>query len=346
VHVTVVIATYDRSALARRLLEQLDAQTLDPSRYEVIVVDDGSKTDVRRALADVRPRYALRIERQANAGPAAARQRGVELARGEIVVFLDDDMSVLPDFLERHLAYHGGEPTVVLGKLRPRDALESLPLFERFYARTMAREADDRASGKVRARGHDLYTGNVSMPRSLFFAAGGFDFSLRQLEDLELGIRLEEQRARFVMSTEAFSVHESDKTSLRKWLRRSFLDGVYATRVARKHPNADGSNPFRFLPELHPVKRVLAALSVGMPATSGALALAIAGAARAMDAIGLEPVALAGTTLAYGVQYYRGVRVEAGSLRAVVRQYRAYLRDAPGLTGGSPTAPRRAESRP
>src|SRR4051794_37714594 len=89
VWVSVVIATYNRHASLRRLFEQLDAQTIDPKRYEVIAVDDGSKEDTRTKLADVKTRYAHRIERQENAGPAVARQRGVELARGNIIVFLD-----------------------------------------------------------------------------------------------------------------------------------------------------------------------------------------------------------------------------------------------------------------
>src|SRR4051812_17802643 len=80
--VSVVIATYNRQDLLRRLLEQLDAQTIEPSRYEVIAVDDGSKEDTREKLKDLKTRYALRIERQENSGAAVARQRGVDLAQG------------------------------------------------------------------------------------------------------------------------------------------------------------------------------------------------------------------------------------------------------------------------
>src|SRR5690242_3284266 len=91
---SVVIATYNRHELLRRLLAQLDDQTLDPSHYEVVVVDDGSNDDVRAALGEYRPRYALRLERQPNAGASAARQRAVELATGAVVVVVDDDMQV------------------------------------------------------------------------------------------------------------------------------------------------------------------------------------------------------------------------------------------------------------
>src|SRR3954465_3561273 len=89
---SVVIATFNRQDLLRRLLEQLDTQTIAPAHYEVIAVDDGSKEDTREPLPGLKTRYALRIERQQNSGAAVARQRGVDLARGKIIVVVDDDM--------------------------------------------------------------------------------------------------------------------------------------------------------------------------------------------------------------------------------------------------------------
>jgi len=65
--VSVVIATYNRQELLRRLLEQLDDQTIGTSHYEVIAVDDGSEEDTRAKLAGLKTKYALRIERQDNA---------------------------------------------------------------------------------------------------------------------------------------------------------------------------------------------------------------------------------------------------------------------------------------
>ncbi len=126
-----------------------------------------------------------RIERQENAGAAAARQRGVDLASGRIIVFLDDDMQVKPDFLEQHLKLHEAGPpgnSVVLGRLRPDAKLAEMPLFERFYARVMKQQNDELAGGKG-VRGHNIYTGNVSMPKALFARAGGFDPQFRALED-------------------------------------------------------------------------------------------------------------------------------------------------------------------
>ena len=327
---SVVIATYNRPDLLRRLLQDLDAQTLDPVRYEAVAVDDGSKEDTREKLADLETRYAHRIDRQQNAGAAAARQRGVDLARGKIVVFLDDDMRVKPDFLEKHLEKHlehgDGTNTVVLGRLRPDAKLADMPLFERYYARVMAAQGDELASGKRPVRGHNIYTGNVSMPRELFARAGGFDPAFRALEDEELGVRLEKAGARFAFANEAESIHGSDWTSMKKWMDRAYRDGVYQAKLAKKHPDMPESSPWRFLPVANPLKRPFMTLGLAAPKAASVVAGAAIRTSSVFDKVGLEPVALAGMTFVYGIQYYRGVRQEVGAYDEVRREYEEFKR--------------------
>ena len=332
--VSVVIATFNRQELLRRLLEQLDAQTIDPKRYEVIAVDDGSKEDTRDKLAGLVTKYALRIERQENAGAAVARQRGVDLASGRIIVVVDDDMQVRPDFLDKHLAKHPDDNTVVLGRLRPDANLADMPLFERFYARVLAQKAEAFAAGRAKVRGHDVYTGNVSFPRKLFLAAGGFDARFRALEDEELGIRLEKAGATFAFANEAESIHGSDWTSMKKWMERAYRDGVYQAKVSHKHPDHPESSPWRHLPNLNPVSRPFMALSLAAPAATSFLAGAAIRTAAAFDKVGLEPVAIAGATFVYGIQYYRGVRQETGGIGDVAREYREWKRGVALLRSG------------
>jgi glycosyltransferase involved in cell wall biosynthesis/serine acetyltransferase len=333
--VSVVIATYNRQDLLRRLLEQLDDQTLAHADYEVIAVDDGSNDDTRAKLADLVTRYALTIERQANAGAAVARQRGVVRARGKIVVIVDDDMQVLPTFLEKHLDKHEGDKTVVLGRLRPDARLADMPLFERFYARVLAEKAEAFAAGTEQVRGHDVYTGNVSFPRQFFLDAGGFDAEFRALEDEELGIRLEKAGARFVFANEAESIHGSDWTSMKAWMARAHRDGVYQAKVSRKHPDHPESSPWRHLPNLNPVSRPFMALSLAAPSATSFLAGAAIRTAAMFDKVGLEPVAIAGATFVYGLQYYRGVRQETGGIADVAREYREFKRGVALLRSGA-----------
>ncbi len=337
---SVVIATYNRHTLLRRLLEALDRQTLEPSRYEVIAVDDGSRDDVREALFDLKTRYSLRVERQANAGAAAARQRGADLARGVTLVIIDDDMQVSANFLEKHLERHremlasAEGNTVVLGRLRPSANLADMPLFERFYARVLAEKAEAFASGQAQVRGHDLYTGNVSLPRALFLKAGGFDATFRALEDEELGIRLEKAGASFAFANEAESVHGSDWTSRTAWMARARRDGVYQAKVSRKHPDHHEASPWRHLPNLNPVSRPFMALSLTLPRATAVVANVAIRTASAFDRLGLEPVAIAGATFVYGLQYYRGVREETGGVGDVAREYRDFKKGVALLRRG------------
>lgn len=336
--VSVVIATYNRQDLLRRLLVDLDAQSIDPSRFEAIAVDDGSTEDTQQRLADLKTRYRHRIERQENAGAAAARQRGVELARGKIVVFVDDDMHVKADFLQRHLEKHlehgDGSNTVVLGRLRPDANVADMPLFERYYARVMAATCDELASGAKPVRAHSIYTGNLSLPRELFLRAGGFDPTFRALEDEELGVRLEKGGAKFAFANDAESIHGSDWTSMAKWMERAHRDGVYQTRLSLKHPDAPESSPWRFLPMMNPIKRPFMTLGLAAPKTASMIARAAIGTATVFDKVGLEPIALAGMTFVYGMQYYRGVRQELGGYDEVRRQYGEFKRGVSLLKQG------------
>ncbi len=95
--VSVVIALYNKGQYVRRALESVFAQSYED--FEVVVVDDGSTDDGPekvRQYTDSR----LKLVRQANAGPGAARNRGISESNGEFLAFLDADDEWMPRFLE------------------------------------------------------------------------------------------------------------------------------------------------------------------------------------------------------------------------------------------------------
>jgi glycosyltransferase involved in cell wall biosynthesis len=97
--VSVVVPVFDGAAFLGEALASVAAQTYAP--VETIVVDDGSR-DASAEIAARAPR--VRLLRQANAGVAAARNRGVREASGEVLAFLDQDDRFTPDKLARQLA--------------------------------------------------------------------------------------------------------------------------------------------------------------------------------------------------------------------------------------------------
>jgi hypothetical protein len=95
--VSVVIPLYNKRATVARTLESVFAQTF--SDFEVVVVDDGSADGGAEFIAQAFPDPRIRIHRQANAGPGAARNRGAEVSRAPLIIFLDADDTWRPDLL-------------------------------------------------------------------------------------------------------------------------------------------------------------------------------------------------------------------------------------------------------
>jgi glycosyltransferase involved in cell wall biosynthesis len=331
---SVVVATYNRTPLLLELLEGLARQTLASDRFEVLVVDDGSKVPARPSVEALTLPYELVLLEQANGGAAAARHAGVSRARGEVVVVVDDDMQIPPSFLEEHLRAHEQGFTLVLGHIEEQaDLTAHKPLFERFHADQLARFYDRLGRGDIAARGVHVCTGNVSFRRADYLAAGGFDRSLQRSEDRELGVRLEKRGARLTFAREARSYNRSDHVDLEVWLRRAFLYGVYDSRIARRHPDVPIADPWAFLFQVNPVSRPLVVAAVVLPRLGRVLSRAAMRAAIALDRAGAARAAIAGATLTYGLEYFRGVREEAGSLRGAARGLRGYVRKARGEVG-------------
>ena len=264
--------------------------------------------------------------RQANAGAAAARDHGVRLAAGEVVVILDDDMRVAPDFLAAHQEAHIQGATLVLGHIAAAPTLAHMPLYERFHARQLSRfvEAAQAPGGQV-VHGISLCTGNMSMRRADYLAAGGFDRALDRSEDRELGVRLEKRGAKLAFSHRARSVHASDHDDLDVWLKRAFQYGIYDRRIALKHPDVPLADPWRFLFLISPLSKPLMLVPVMLPKVGEKMARAVMQAAILCDGAGYEKLALGATTLTYGIEYFRGVRVEAGSARRAGRDLATYM---------------------
>lgn len=192
---SVVIPTYRRPDLLRRCLDSLRLQDLDQHRFEVVVVDDGSGDATADVLAAA-SENVVALTQPRNAGPAAARNRGIQTATGELVLFLDDDVAAAPDLLSTHLEIHRQHDDPLLGVLGRIDwdpSLEMTPFMHwldtsglQFAYDTWLRE------GPVEPPYGAFYTANLSMRRELLTAESGFDerFPYPAFEDIELAFRL------------------------------------------------------------------------------------------------------------------------------------------------------------
>ena len=109
--VSIVVPLYNKATTIARTLDSITAQTF--ADFETIVVDDGS-TDGGASIVEEHGDPRIRLIRQANAGPGAARNRAISEARGALVAFLDADDEWLPAFLGRAVATLDTTPATVV----------------------------------------------------------------------------------------------------------------------------------------------------------------------------------------------------------------------------------------
>jgi glycosyltransferase involved in cell wall biosynthesis len=201
---SVVTPTHGRRELVERTLQSLDRQS--PAHdFEVVVVDDG----VDPGLGDHLRGLGLSIDLAVvhlpeNRGRSAARNAGIARSGGDIVVFLDSDMEVVPGFLAAHAAAHDAPDTVVLGNIL------TAPEIRR---RAFVEYIDSRGVKKV-PRGEPIparyfMTGNSSVSRAMLARAGTFDEEFDEYggEDTEIGYRLGAHGGRFRYAPDAVSYH-------------------------------------------------------------------------------------------------------------------------------------------
>ncbi len=218
---SVIVPVFERAHSVRSTLESVRAQTFED--WECIVVDDGSSDgDALRAvvmgLGDTRFRYL----RRPNGGGGAARNTGVEAARGTFIAFLDSDDAYMPDKLERVLA---------IANAAERVAWASYVLVDRGEGAGWIRpdrppRPDEPAAEYLFVANQFIQTSSLVLPAWLAREVP-FDPSLRKGQDLDLVVRLAAEGVRFHMIEEPLVIW-TDATELNRTSRQSGADAPAA----------------------------------------------------------------------------------------------------------------------
>lgn len=228
--VSVVIPTYNRGRCLARALGALAAVDPPEGGFDVVVVDDGSDDAHEREYAAALARLpAARVIRQANAGPAAARNQGIAATEGALVAFLDDDCLPTPNWLTELVApLVGGDETLaaVGGRVLPAPPTNWVT---RFCA------AVEYSSG-VQPVFENAATANACYRRSVLELLDGFDESFVHPggddPDLSLRTRAAGFRLEFVPTA---VVHHLEIESYGDFLLHWYRRGLGAALLARKH---------------------------------------------------------------------------------------------------------------
>jgi glycosyltransferase involved in cell wall biosynthesis len=253
--------TYNRRALLARVLEPL---LVDPASTEIVVVVDGSEDGSYEFLTELAEQHSnLRPLRIENRGKEGARQAGLEVATGEVVLIMDDDVLAQPGLVSGHAAAHAGESgLVVVGYMPVRPPASRRPgdvptlLYAAEYEKRCA-EYERDPSLVLTA----LWGGNISMAREDALRVGlTSEFRQGYHQDRDFGLRCAKAglSGRFVRSLGARHLHER---SLDAFIRDARRQGAGRQQIHELHPE--------LLPELESDE-----FAKGLPAPARALVLA------------------------------------------------------------------------
>jgi glycosyltransferase involved in cell wall biosynthesis len=230
--VSIIIPAHNAERTLAECLTRVFQSTYED--LEVILVDDGSTDGTRAIAAEFRARV---VPTEGQAGPAAARNLGASVAEGDILFFIDTDVMLRPDSIDRLMRrFAEGDVDAVCGvqavDMRHRDLVSQ---YKNLWIRwTYLRRTDDVPL---------FYTTAAAIPRILFQQSGGFDPGYRapSLEDTAFGQKLARLGLRVRVQPD-LEVEHVKRYSLAGLLRTDFLRAAALLRLKLRHRNELGRN--------------------------------------------------------------------------------------------------------
>lgn len=215
--VSVVIPTFNRQRIIGAAVQSALGQTYP--RMEIIVVDDGSTDETEAVLRSFGD--AIRVIHQENAGPSAARNRGVEWARGEIIAFLDSDDAWHPTKLARQVAVmeslSAEVPCCLCSIQLPHAPYGRDSSFAVSFLSPELEEGVWHNPTEILLTRVILFNQAVAVRKKALEKAGPFDPNMRLLEDYDLALRLSTLGPWGFIRTPLVTYGTSEGNSLTRW---------------------------------------------------------------------------------------------------------------------------------
>lgn len=236
--VSIIIPTYNRKDSLRDSLLSLSHLDYPENKYEVIVVDDGSIDGTEDMIIKIRdsltyPLWYTKLNEKK--GVSAARNLGMQMAKGQIFVFVDDDCLFEKKWLKRLLNPFIPSKVGAVGGLdrAPHDATLFSKcighLFTTFIGTGGLRGGDMMRVGRYYPKGC-----NMAVLREVIDKVGGFDERLTPGEEIELGYRIEKAGYKIMFIPDAFVWHKR-KIEIKTFLQKMYKIGYTRVVLARKH---------------------------------------------------------------------------------------------------------------
>jgi GT2 family glycosyltransferase len=227
---TIQLCTFNRAALLERVLDACFEQTVPPDTYEVVLVNDGSTDDTPAVIARAQSRAtcAFTVVNQPNSGLAKGRNAGIARANGERIIFIDDDVLPLPNFVAEHLRAQETHPLAIV-----RGAAINVENFD---------ELPPPIWSLKDYSGNFFWTTNVSVPLKTIRAIGGFneEFAEYGWEDIDVGLRLRFAGVKAIFNKGALVYHYKPRPrsgNVEKMVRQAQAQARTAVQLAQLHPH-------------------------------------------------------------------------------------------------------------
>jgi len=323
IRLSVVIPTFNREQVLKRTLPALLAQDFPSDQFELIYVLDGSTDGTARMLRAVKPKCAVQVLEQPNQGPGAARNKGIQAARGDLILFLDDDLICPPSLFQLHSAAHTGlDCLVVHGPVyvSPESPRTLIRYTTEVQYEECYRHRDPTLGLPFPMMASSLV--NSSMPRKMLLASGGFNEQIRSAEDMELGLRLWKTGTKFRLLPAAVTHELFVKSSLAVAIQQTKVLAVGELYVCRKHAEYRPHSGLARIGLLTGWKRILMKMAVCSPFSPvPLLTLPIGMAERLSRFVPIRKTGIRMLEIAADTSLHRAALRETGSWRALQKEF-------------------------
>lgn len=256
--ISLIICTYNRSESLKDTLSSLLCQenAVDYD-YEIIVVDNNSNDDTKKEVERYLPRFngKLRYIFEVAQGKAYALNRGIKEARGDILVFTDDDVTVSRDWMNNiHKSFGAYGCDALFGKILPRWSANPPDwLTERFYGTLALLDYGDKELWATSEK-DEFYGANIAINKNVFKEIGNFDINLgpsghklSRGEDTDIFLKLLSAKKKILYQPKCVVYHDvvNERMGKTYFRRHYFFSGqTFFKMNSKSYRNVNKKYPF------------------------------------------------------------------------------------------------------
>ena len=221
VSVSVIIPTLNEEKMIGKCLESLAESHYPRDRFEVIVVDNGSRDHTLEIARSFSTRLRMTILQQAGVNISGLRNLGAAAAKGDVLAFVDADCSIPANWIENATRHLASDDAGVIG------GDYEIPKNSSWVARVWFEIAYATKDGEVTF----VPSGNMLMKSSTFRQIGGFNDTLKTSEDCELCFRAREAGFPVRLIREIAVIHWGTPQTLKAFYRKQVWHGTHVAKV-------------------------------------------------------------------------------------------------------------------